>query len=66
MASQGQDYCKKATVNRERYYLHTVYSELKRLGEWDGTSTRWYPTIWRSIELAFLSQDEIKRLHQHL
>jgi hypothetical protein len=33
---KGKQKLKEATVNREQSYLHAVFSEMKRLGEWDG------------------------------
>ncbi|ELM3740596.1 tyrosine-type recombinase/integrase [Yersinia ruckeri] len=62
--AKGRTVVKEATVNREQSYLHAVFSELKRLGEWDGGNPldgiRQFSE--GEQELAFLSQDEIKRL----
>ena len=62
--ARGRTIIKEATVNREQSYLHAVYSELKRLGEWEGNNPldgiRQFSE--GDQELAFLSQDEIKRL----
>lgn len=36
--AKGRKAIKEATVNREQSYLHAVFSELKRLGEWEGNN----------------------------
>ncbi|MCB5314194.1 phage integrase [Yersinia intermedia] len=62
--AKGRTVVKEATVNREQSYLHAVFSELKRLGEWEGSNPldgiRQFSE--GDQELAFLSPDEIKRL----
>ncbi|EKN5126393.1 TPA: tyrosine-type recombinase/integrase [Yersinia enterocolitica] len=62
--AKGRTIVKEATVNREQSYLHAVYSELKRLGEWEGNNPLDGIRQFNEgdQELAFLSQDEIKRL----
>ncbi|MEN3260028.1 tyrosine-type recombinase/integrase [Sodalis endosymbiont of Spalangia cameroni] len=62
--AKGKSTVKEATVNREQSYLHAVFSELKRLGEWDGANPLDGIRKFREDEqeLSFLYPDEIKRL----
>ena len=50
--------------NREQSYLHAVFAELKRLGEWSGENPLTGIRKFREEEkeLAFLYVDEIERL----
>ncbi|CUY73584.1 tyrosine-type recombinase/integrase [Serratia marcescens] len=61
---KGKKQLKEATVNREYSYLHAVFSELKRLGEWQGDNPLDGIRQFREgdQELAFLYDDEIQRL----
>ncbi|OTA14443.1 integrase [Xenorhabdus beddingii] len=34
--TKGKGSPKQATVNSEQSYIHAVFAELKRLGEWEG------------------------------
>ncbi|KMK28956.1 integrase [Pluralibacter gergoviae] len=54
----------EATVNREQSYLHAVFSEMKRLGEWEGDNPLAGIRQFKEgdQELAFLYEDEIDRL----
>jgi len=64
--AKGRTVVKEATINREQSYLHAVFSELKRLGEWDGDNPLDGIRQFREQEneLSFLYPDEIKRLLQ--
>lgn len=64
--AKGRTVVKEATVNREQSYLHAVFSELKRLGEWEGDNPLDGIRQFREQEneLSFLYPDEIKRLLQ--
>ncbi|EEC0439617.1 tyrosine-type recombinase/integrase [Salmonella enterica subsp. enterica] len=55
---------KETTVNREQSYLHAVFSELKRLGAWDGENPLEGVRHFKvgESELSFLYEDEIDRL----
>lgn len=61
---KGKKQLKEATVNREYSYLHAVFSELKRMGEWEKENPLDGIRQFREgdQELAFLYEDEIKRL----
>lgn len=61
---KGKKQLKEATVNREYSYLHAVFSELKRMGEWVRENPLDGIRQFREgdQELAFLYEDEIKRL----
>ncbi|MTW57881.1 tyrosine-type recombinase/integrase [Citrobacter sp. JL976] len=61
---KGKKQLSEATVNREQSYLHAVFSELKRLGEWSGENPLDGIRQFREgdQELSFLYQDEIERL----
>ncbi|UJD79849.1 tyrosine-type recombinase/integrase [Serratia rubidaea] len=61
---KGKKQLKEATVNREYSYLHAVFSELKRLGEWERDNPLDGIRQFREgeQELAFLYDDEIRRL----
>lgn len=62
--AKGRKAIKEATVNREQSYLHAVFSELKRLGEWEGNNPLDGIRQFKEgdQELSFLYPDEIKRL----
>lgn len=62
--AKGKSSPKQATVNREQSYLHAVFAELKRLGEWEGDNPLDGIRQFREgeQELAFLYEDDIKRL----
>lgn len=62
--AKGRKTIKEATVNREQSYLHAVFSELKRLGEWEGNNPLDGIRQFKEgdQELSFLYPDEIKRL----
>ncbi|PVZ87933.1 integrase [Serratia sp. S1B] len=62
--AKGRKTVKEATVNREQSYLHAVFSELKRLGEWEGSNPLEGIRHFKEgdQELSFLYDDEIKRL----
>ncbi|OAT26565.1 integrase [Buttiauxella ferragutiae ATCC 51602] len=61
---KGKKQLSEATVNREQSYLHAVFSELKRLGEWNGENPLDGIRQFREgdQELSFLYKDEIERL----
>ncbi|QUG76350.1 tyrosine-type recombinase/integrase [Erwinia sp. E602] len=61
---KGKKQLKEATVNREYSYLHAVFNELKRMGEWARENPLDGIRQFREgdQELAFLYEDEIKRL----
>ncbi|MBA0180359.1 tyrosine-type recombinase/integrase [Pectobacterium carotovorum] len=61
---KGKAVLKEATVNREYSYLRAVFSELKRMGEWDKENPLDGIRQFKEgdQELAFLYPDEIKRL----
>lgn len=61
---KGKKQLSEATVNREHSYLHAVFSELKRLGEWSGENPLDGIRQFREgeQELSFLYQDDIERL----
>ncbi|MGM0936300.1 MAG: phage integrase [Pseudomonadota bacterium] len=62
--AKGRTTPKQATVNREQSYLHAVFAELKRLGEWEGDNPLDGVRQFKEgeQELAFLYKDDIKRL----
>lgn len=62
--AKGRKAIKEATVNREQSYLHAVFSELKRLGEWEDANPLDGIRQFKEgdQELSFLYDDEIKRL----
>lgn len=62
--AKGRKTVKEATVNREQSYLHAVFSEMKRLGEWEGNNPLDGIRQFKEgeQELSFLYADEIKRL----
>ena len=62
--AKGKAAPKQATVNREQSYLHAVFAELKRLGEWEGDNPLDGVRQFKEgdQELAFLYQEDIKRL----
>ncbi|WP_145931692.1 phage integrase [Yersinia bercovieri] len=62
--AKGRAAPKQATVNREYSYLRAVFSELKRLGEWEGDNPLDGLRQFKEgdQELAFLYPDDIKRL----
>ncbi|EOG5604252.1 tyrosine-type recombinase/integrase [Providencia stuartii] len=62
--AKGRTTPKQATVNREQSYLHAVFAELKRLGEWQGDNPLDGVRQFKEgeQELAFLYKDDIKRL----
>lgn len=62
--AKGKAAPKQATVNREQSYLHAVFAELKRLGEWEGDNPLDGVRQFQEgdQELAFLYQEDIKRL----
>lgn len=57
---------KESTVNREHAYLRAVFNELKRLGRWESENPLKGVRLFRESEneLAFLYEDDIKRLLQ--
>ncbi|WP_294901906.1 phage integrase [Tatumella sp. UBA2305] len=61
---KGKKKLSEATVNREQSYLHAVFSEMKRLGEWDGDNPLSGIRQFKEgdQELAFLYDEEIDRL----
>lgn len=61
---KGKKQLSEATVNREQSYLHAVFSELKRMGEWTGENPLDGIRQFKEgdQELSFLYQDEIERL----
>lgn len=61
--AKGKSSPKQATVNREQSYLHAVFAELRRLGEWEGDNPLDGIRQFREgdQELAFLYEDDIKR-----
>lgn len=61
---KGKKKLSEATVNREQSYLHAVFSEMKRLGEWEGENPLNGIRHFREgdQELAFLYEEEIHRL----
>ncbi|AHF77589.1 Integrase family protein [Sodalis praecaptivus] len=61
---KGKKRLSEATVNREQSYLHAVFSELKRLGEWQGDNPLDGIRQFREgeQELSFLYDAEIRRL----
>ncbi|UJR54984.1 phage integrase [Dickeya zeae] len=61
---KGKTAIKEATVNREYSYLRAVFSELKRMGEWEKENPLDGIRQFKEgdQELAFLYPDEIKRL----
>ncbi|KOQ95153.1 tyrosine-type recombinase/integrase [Pluralibacter gergoviae] len=61
---KGKKKLSEATVNREQSYLHAVFSEMKRLGEWEGDNPLAGIRQFKEgdQELAFLYEDEIDRL----
>lgn len=61
---KGKKKLSEATVNREHSYLHAVYAEMKRLGEWEGDNPLSGIRQFKEgdQELAFLYEDEIDRL----
>lgn len=61
---KGKKKLSEATVNREQSYLHAVFSEMKRLGEWEGDNPLSGIRQFKEgdQELAFLYEDEISRL----
>ncbi|WP_438334703.1 phage integrase [Edwardsiella tarda] len=61
---KGKKKLSEATVNREQSYLHAVFSEMKRLGEWEGDNPLSGIRQFKEgdQELAFLYEDEIERL----
>ncbi|WGL96692.1 phage integrase [Arsenophonus nasoniae] len=62
--AKGRAAPKQATVNREQSYLHAVFAELKRLGEWNSENPLDGVRQFKEgdQELAFLYQDDIKQL----
>lgn len=62
--AKGRTSIKEATINREQSYLHAVFAELKRLGEWNGENPLEGIRHFKEgdQELAFLYPDEIKSL----
>ncbi|MGO3397321.1 MAG: phage integrase [Serratia proteamaculans] len=62
--AKGRTSIKEATINREQSYLHAVFAELKRLGEWNGENPLEGIRHFKEgdQELAFLYPDEIKAL----
>ena len=62
--AKGRTTPKQATVNREQSYIHAVFAELKRLGEWNGDNPLDGVRQFKEgeQELAFLYQEDIKRL----
>ncbi|MBJ8746076.1 tyrosine-type recombinase/integrase [Citrobacter farmeri] len=61
---KGKKKLSEATVNREQSYLHAVFSEMKRLGEWEGDNPLSGIRQFKEgdQELAFLYEEEIDRL----
>lgn len=61
---KGKKRLSEATVNREQSYLHAVFSEMKRLGEWEGDNPLSGIRQFKEgdQELAFLYEEEIDRL----
>ena len=61
---KGKKKLSEATVNREQSYLHAVFAEMKRLGEWESDNPLEGIRRFKEgdQELAFLYQDEIERL----
>ncbi|AKR78038.1 MULTISPECIES: phage integrase [Edwardsiella] len=61
---KGKKRLQEATVNREQAYLHAVFAELRRLGEWEGGNPLDGIRQFREgdQELAFLYADEITHL----
>ncbi|QKN81347.1 tyrosine-type recombinase/integrase [Scandinavium goeteborgense] len=61
---KGKKKLSEATVNREQSYLHAVFSEMKRLGEWEGENPLSGIRQFKEgdQELAFLYEEEIERL----
>ena len=61
---KGKKKLSEATVNREQSYLHAVFSEMKRLGEWEGYNPLSGIRQFKEgdQELAFLYEEEIERL----
>ena len=61
---KGKKVLKEATVNREQSYLHAIFSELKRLGEWEAENPISGIRKFKEgdQELAFLYDNEIKHL----
>lgn len=61
---KGKKKLSEATVNREQSYLHAVFSEMKRLGEWEGDNPLSGIRQFKEgdQELAFLYEEEIERL----
>lgn len=61
---KGKKKLKEATVNREQSYLHAVFAEMKRLGEWEGDNPLSGIRQFKEgdQELAFLYQEEIEQL----
>lgn len=61
---KGKKKLKEATVNREQSYLHAVFAEMKRLGEWEGDNPLAGIRQFKEgdQELAFLYQEEIEQL----
>ncbi|MBO8132330.1 phage integrase [Dickeya fangzhongdai] len=61
---KGKTAIKEATVNREYSYLRAVFSELKRMGEWEKENPLDGIRQFKEgdQELAFLYPDEIKHL----
>ncbi|PQQ36247.1 integrase [Photorhabdus luminescens] len=62
--AKGRESPAQSTVNREQSYLHAVFSELKRMGEWERDNPLSGIRQFKEgdQELAFLYQEEIKRL----
>ncbi|PHM32066.1 integrase/recombinase [Xenorhabdus szentirmaii DSM 16338] len=62
--AKGKSAPKQATVNREQSYIHAVFAELKRLGEWVGENPLDGVRQFKEgdQELAFLYLEDIKRL----
>ncbi|MDE9455742.1 phage integrase [Xenorhabdus bovienii] len=62
--AKGRKSPSQSTVNREQSYLHAVFSELTRLGEWEGENPLNGIRQFRESEqeLAFLYPGDIKRL----
>ncbi|NHB87163.1 phage integrase [Photorhabdus tasmaniensis] len=62
--SKGRKSPSQSTVNREQSYLHAVFSELTRLGEWEGKNPLNGIRQFKESEqeLAFLYAGDIKRL----
>lgn len=62
--AKGKGSPKQSTVNREQSYLHAVFSELRRLGEWTGDNPLDGIRQFKESdqELAFLYGDDIKKL----